>query len=90
MTILFIIFIIISNFGKKQHWDRVAPVKHTELVMKVEKLNLADNEGRRVGDERRLFHYTTYLPERRAGSERRSGLDRRKTPRRNDSFEKNV
>jgi hypothetical protein len=40
-------------------------------------LQHADNGGRRSGIERRRFRYTSHIPERRFGHERRSGLDRR-------------
>jgi hypothetical protein len=40
-----------------------------------------DNGGRRLGIDRRQFSYSTYIPERRLGGERRSGIDRRKTSR---------
>jgi hypothetical protein len=40
-----------------------------------------DNSGRRSGVERRTFCYTLHIPERRSGTERRSGADRWKTPR---------
>jgi len=36
---------------------------------------------RRRGKERRKFSYTTHIPELRTGEDRRSGLERRKTPR---------
>ena len=36
---------------------------------------------RRNGKERRRFSYTMHVPELRTGKERRSGLERRKTPR---------
>ena len=38
---------------------------------------LHDNGGRRSGIERREFSYNEYIPERRSGNDRRSGLDRR-------------
>ena len=38
---------------------------------------MADNGGTRLGADRRKFQYTVYIPERRSGSERRKGLDRR-------------
>jgi hypothetical protein len=41
----------------------------------------SDNSGQRSGIERRMFCYTLHIPERRSGIERRSGADRRKTPR---------
>jgi hypothetical protein len=40
-----------------------------------------DKGGRRFDFERRQFAYSKYLPERRSGEERRSGLDRRQSPR---------
>ena len=36
-----------------------------------------DNEGRRSGTDRRSYTYTEYFPERRAGYDRRTGIDRR-------------
>ncbi len=39
---------------------------------------MVDNGGRRLGDERRQFSYTHYLPERRLKEDRRCGSDRRK------------
>ena len=39
--------------------------------------NLKDKGGRRAGQDRRLFFYAAYLPERRSGKERRSCEDRR-------------
>jgi hypothetical protein len=39
---------------------------------------LPDNGGRRSGVERRRFHYTSHVPERRSGRHRRSGFDRRR------------
>ena len=45
------------------------------------KMNLIDTGGRRFGDDRRLYSYNGYLPERRSGDDRRSGMDRRSKPR---------
>lgn len=45
--------------------------------MVTEKMMLIDNGGRRFGDDRRLYSYNGYLPERRSGDDRRSNLDRR-------------
>jgi len=42
---------------------------------------LPDNGGRRSGFERCEFSYDQYIPERRSGKDRRSGLDRRLKPR---------
>jgi len=41
------------------------------------KKELRDNGGRRSGVDRRQFLYTDYIPERRAGEDRRSRVDRR-------------
>ncbi len=41
----------------------------------------ADNGGRRLGFERRQFVYAGHIPERRAGEDRREGLDRRRKSR---------
>jgi len=40
-----------------------------------------DNGGRRGGLERRTFSYSHYIPERRSGSDRRCGEDRRRKRR---------
>ncbi len=37
-----------------------------------------DNDGRRLGADRRSYTYTAYVPERRSGHDRRTGIDRRK------------
>lgn len=38
-----------------------------------------ENVGRRVSrNDRRSYSYTVYIPERRSGDDRRSGVDRRK------------
>ncbi|MBW1892394.1 MAG: hypothetical protein JRI91_01680 [Deltaproteobacteria bacterium] len=47
----------------------------------IERTNLIDNGGRRVGTDRRQFLYTSYIPERRESSDRRLGQDRRRSPR---------
>ena len=39
--------------------------------------DLRDNGGRRSGVDRRQFLYTDYIPERRAGEDRRRRIDRR-------------
>jgi hypothetical protein len=49
--------------------------------MNTDKYNLPDNGGRRIGDDRRNFIYTSHLPESRDDIERRSGIDRRKSLR---------
>ena len=45
------------------------------------KAQLLDNGGRRLGNERRQFPYNPLFIERRSGKDRRSGFDRRLTPR---------
>ncbi len=42
-----------------------------------------DNDGRRSGkkNDRRIFSYAEYSPERRSGKDRRSGIDRRSKQR---------
>ncbi len=42
---------------------------------------LFDNEGRRLGIERRQFLYNVHIPERRSGKDRRSECDRRQKTR---------
>jgi hypothetical protein len=49
-------------------------------------VNITDNGGRRKINDRRNFHYTIYIPERRCGSDRRAGNDRRKQSRLLDRF----
>ena len=44
--------------------------------MKME-FKLADNGGTRLGIDRRKFHYTAYIPEKRSGMDRRKRFDRR-------------
>ena len=41
----------------------------------------SDNGGRRTGGDRRNYSYTLHIPERRKGKDRRTGDDRRKSPR---------
>jgi hypothetical protein len=49
----------------------------TDILQKIRQI--IDNGGRRlIRRDRRLFDYTAYIPERRAGMERRSGDDRRR------------
>jgi len=44
-------------------------------------LKQIENAGRRFLVDRRQFSYTMHFPERRNGIDRRSGEDRRKSPR---------
>lgn len=50
----------------------------------VNEINIADNGGRRKNNDRRQFSYTCHIPERRSGSDRRAGEDRRKDNRYSD------
>ncbi|MBC2709598.1 MAG: hypothetical protein HGJ94_00865 [Desulfosarcina sp.] len=54
---------------------------HAAEAIALEKMMLIDNGGRRLGDDRRLYSYNGYLPERRYSEDRRSSLDRRRNPR---------
>lgn len=54
---------------------------HAAHAVTPRKAMLNDNGGRRLGNDRRLYSYNGHIPERRSGKERRSGLDRRKSPR---------
>jgi len=49
----------------------------------MERDDFHDNGGRRSEYDRRQFSYTSYIPERRDSRARRSGRDRRETPRPN-------
>ena len=40
-------------------------------------IQIDDNGGRRMSLDRRQFEYSHHIPERRVGTERRSGMDRR-------------
>jgi hypothetical protein len=44
----------------------------------VSEFNFIDNGGRRKNGDRRTFCYTLHIPERRDGTDRRTGADRRK------------
>ena len=48
-----------------------------------------DNQGRRIEIERRRFSYLIHIPERRSGSDRRIGKDRRRNKRLEKDNEKN-
>ena len=65
--------ILIGSFRQ----EIIGKFMYTAEVMVTEKMILIDNGGRRLIDDRRLYSYNGYLPERRSGEDRRSGLDRR-------------
>jgi hypothetical protein len=46
-----------------------------------ENVTFVETLGRRSGVDRRTFSYTCHIPERRRGTDRRSGRDRRKNKR---------
>lgn len=49
---------------------------------------MADNGGTRLGIDRRKFHYTAYIPERRSGIDRRKGFYRRTRMTRGKVYER--
>ena len=57
--------------------------------MKME-FKLADNGGTRIGIERRKFHYTAYIPEKRSGMDRRKRFDRRSLMTRRGESERRI
>ena len=59
----------------------ILTVKELEVSVKLKKLTLIDNGGKRWGGDRRNYSYSLHIPERRNGHERRSGYDRRKIAR---------
>jgi len=48
------------------------------MITAIEDTHSKDKENRRVEIERRQFSYTHYLPERRAGKDRRGNNDNNK------------
>jgi hypothetical protein len=57
------------------------PLMSSAMSEKGQNATSTDNGGRRSGGDRRKYSYTLYIPERRAGKDRRDGKDRRMTPR---------
>lgn len=53
----------------------------TERKESVGEFNIIDNGGRRKNGDRRTFSYTVHIPERRCGTDRRTGKDRRQHSR---------
>jgi hypothetical protein len=51
---------------------------------------MADNGGTRLGIDRRRFHYTAYIPEKRSGMDRRRGFDRRNSISRRRESERRI
>lgn len=51
---------------------------------------MQDNGGTRLGNDRRKFRYTDYIPEKRSGRDRRKGFDRRSPTPRRRGFERRV
>lgn len=68
-------------FGYGQPHLGIDMMKNSREIEKdetLEEINGADNGGRRKNVDRRQYHYTVHIPERRHGTERRTGFDRRK------------
>jgi len=65
---------------------KVRPLYNTKL-----ELIINDNGGNRIGIDRRQFEYTAFIPERRSGTDRRKGFDRRNSIiLRKDSERRNI
>jgi hypothetical protein len=56
--------------------------------MRDNELKMLDNGGTRLGNDRRKFQYTAYIPERRSGRDRRKGFDRRSPIARRRGYER--
>jgi len=54
--------------------------KEENMIPSSTPLVFPDNGGERSGIERRQFSYTSHIPERRTGKDRRNCDDRRKPP----------
>lgn len=73
--------IVVVNNNMQNRKDWILLTFGQDMTKDNERILLKDNGGRRSGKDRRIFAYAGYLPERRAGQDRRSGLDRRKVSR---------
>jgi hypothetical protein len=51
---------------------------------------MTDNGGTRFGTDRRKFHYSACIPEKRTGRDRRKGFDRRSPTARGRESERRV
>jgi hypothetical protein len=51
---------------------------------------MTDNGGTRLGTDRRNYHYSAYVPEKRSGRDRRKGFDRRSRITRRRGYERRV
>jgi hypothetical protein len=51
---------------------------------------MGDKGGTRTGTDRRKFHYTACIPEKRSGRDRRKGFDRRSSIGRRGGSERRV
>ena len=77
--LLFFVFTSPQNTKHDKHDKHLFnPAKKIRPFYNMKKeLKIADNGGTRLGVDRRQFHYTAYIPEKRSGLDRRKGLDRR-------------
>ncbi len=64
--------------SEKTEMSNMAAQKEKDVLMD---LIYTDNGGRRKNIDRRKFAYTFHIPERRCGTDRRDGKDRRTCPR---------
>jgi hypothetical protein len=81
LSILLVILILTSRQKTRQNGKDMQLFSPKTKVrpfynMKRE-LKKADNGGTRTRIDRRKFHYTAYIPEKRSGMDRRKGFDRR-------------
>lgn len=64
--------------GQKKKMDKPNNTQNNTIDSKDIDIDI-ENGGRRVSrNDRRSYTYTVYIPERRSGDDRRSGIDRRK------------
>ena len=89
---LLLLFVLPSSKNTKQDGKdkkRLSPAIPVRPFynMKME-FKLADNGGTRLGIDRRKFHYTAYIPEKRSGMDRRKGFDRRRIEARRTGAER--
>ena len=78
--LLFLILTSTQNTKRdEQEQHLFSPITEARAFYNIKmELKLADNGGTRTGIDRRKFHYTTYIPEKRSGMDRRRGFDRRR------------
>lgn len=77
-----LLFLILTSPQKTKQSEQETPLfslakKARPLYNMVLELKMTDNGGTRLGIDRRQYHYTAYIPEKRSGMDRRKGFDRR-------------